>query len=69
MGRFLGMGIAGLATGLAPEVIVIIGDVTAAWDRVGPAGPRRISAPIAAAPTTRGSCPPIGRRSRVSGEP
>jgi len=36
MGRFLGMGIAGLATGLAPEVIVIIGDVTAAWDRVGP---------------------------------
>jgi len=36
MGRFLGLGIAGLATGLAPEVIVIIGDVTAAWDRVGP---------------------------------
>jgi predicted NBD/HSP70 family sugar kinase len=36
MGRFLGIGIAALATGLAPEVIVIVGDVTAAWDRVGP---------------------------------
>ena len=35
MGRFLGIGIAALATGLAPEVIVIVGDVTAAWDRVG----------------------------------
>ena len=36
MGRFLGIGMAALATGLAPEVIVIVGDVTAAWDRVGP---------------------------------
>ena len=36
MGRFLGIGLAALATGLAPEVIVIVGDVTAAWDRVGP---------------------------------
>ena len=36
MGRFLGIGLAALATGLAPDVIVIVGDVTAAWDRVGP---------------------------------
>jgi predicted NBD/HSP70 family sugar kinase len=36
MGRYLGVGIAGLATGLAPEVIVLIGDLTAAWERIGP---------------------------------
>jgi predicted NBD/HSP70 family sugar kinase len=36
MARFLGIGIAGLITGLAPEAIMIIGEVTAAWDRVGP---------------------------------
>jgi predicted NBD/HSP70 family sugar kinase len=36
MARFLGIGLAGLATGLAPEVIVMIGEMTAAWDRLGP---------------------------------
>lgn len=36
MGRFLGIGIAAIATGLAPEAIVIVGDITTAWDRVGP---------------------------------
>jgi predicted NBD/HSP70 family sugar kinase len=36
MGRFLGIGMAALATGLAPEVIVVVGDVTEAWSRVGP---------------------------------
>ena len=36
MATYLGMGIAGLVTGLAPDVITIIGDVTGAWDRVGP---------------------------------
>jgi predicted NBD/HSP70 family sugar kinase len=36
MAHFLGMGLAGLATSLAPEVIVIIGEVTGAWSRVGP---------------------------------
>jgi len=35
MGGFLGIGLAALANGLAPEVIVVVGDVTAAWDRVG----------------------------------
>ena len=36
MATHLGMGLAGLITGLSPEVVVIIGEVTAAWDRVGP---------------------------------
>jgi predicted NBD/HSP70 family sugar kinase len=36
MARFLGFGLAGLATGLAPEVIVVIGEMTAAWDKLGP---------------------------------
>jgi predicted NBD/HSP70 family sugar kinase len=36
MARYLGMGLAGLVTGLSPEVIVIVGEVTKAWDRVGP---------------------------------
>ena len=36
MARFLGIGLAGLVTGLSPELIVIVGEVTAAWDRFGP---------------------------------
>jgi predicted NBD/HSP70 family sugar kinase len=36
MGRWLGVGLAALVTGLAPEVIAIVGEVTGAWDRVGP---------------------------------
>ncbi len=36
MGRYLGMGIAGLVTGLAPQVLVVVGEITAAWNRVGP---------------------------------
>jgi predicted NBD/HSP70 family sugar kinase len=36
MARFLGMGLAAIVNGLAPEVIVIIGEVTGAWTRVGP---------------------------------
>ncbi len=36
MAQYLGMGLAGLVTGLSPELIVIIGDVTSAWDRLGP---------------------------------
>ncbi len=36
MATFLGEGIATVVTGLAPQVVVIVGEVTRAWDRVGP---------------------------------
>jgi predicted NBD/HSP70 family sugar kinase len=36
MAGYLGRGIAMLITGLAPEAIVIVGEVTRVWDRVGP---------------------------------
>ena len=34
--RYLGMGVALLVTGLAPDVIVVVGEITRAWSRVGP---------------------------------
>lgn len=36
MAGYLGMGLANLATGLAPDVIAVVGEVTSIWDRVGP---------------------------------
>jgi predicted NBD/HSP70 family sugar kinase len=36
MAHYLGVGIAMLVTGLAPDVLVVIGEVTRAWNRVGP---------------------------------
>jgi predicted NBD/HSP70 family sugar kinase len=36
MARHLGSGIAMLVTGLAPDVLVVVGEVTRAWDVVGP---------------------------------
>ena len=36
MARYLGLGIAPLVSGLAPDMIVIVGEVTRAWHRVGP---------------------------------
>lgn len=36
MARCLGAGIAMLVTGLAPDVLVVVGEVTRAWNRVGP---------------------------------
>ncbi len=36
MAHYLGVGIAGVVTGLAPQVLVIVGEITAAWSRVGP---------------------------------
>ncbi len=36
MAHYLGMGLAMLITGLAPEVVVLVGEVTRAWERVGP---------------------------------
>jgi predicted NBD/HSP70 family sugar kinase len=36
MARQLGAGLAMLVTGLAPDVLVVVGEVTRAWDRVSP---------------------------------
>lgn len=36
MARYLGVGVAMLATGLEPSVIVLVGEVTRAWSRIGP---------------------------------
>lgn len=36
MAHHLGAGIALLVTGLAPDALVVVGEVTRAWDRVGP---------------------------------
>jgi predicted NBD/HSP70 family sugar kinase len=36
MAQHLGTGIAMLVTGLAPDVLLVVGEVTRAWDRVGP---------------------------------
>jgi predicted NBD/HSP70 family sugar kinase len=36
MARYFGIGLAALVTGLAPELIVVIGDITRAWHRAGP---------------------------------
>jgi predicted NBD/HSP70 family sugar kinase len=36
MAHYLGIGIAALVTGLALQTIVVVGEVTAAWNRVGP---------------------------------
>jgi predicted NBD/HSP70 family sugar kinase len=36
MAHYLGAGLAMLMTALAPEVLVLIGEVTRAWDRLGP---------------------------------
>ena len=36
MAKYLGMGIAPLVAGLAPDMIVVVGEVTRAWHQVGP---------------------------------
>jgi predicted NBD/HSP70 family sugar kinase len=36
MARYLGLGLAPLIAGLAPDMIVIVGEVTRAWAKVGP---------------------------------
>jgi predicted NBD/HSP70 family sugar kinase len=35
MAHYLGAGLAMLMTSLAPDIVVLIGEVTRAWDRVG----------------------------------
>ena len=53
MATHLGIGLAGLIAGLSPEVVVIIGEVTTAWDRVGP---------IVADVVKRRALPPVATR-------
>jgi predicted NBD/HSP70 family sugar kinase len=36
MAHYLGVGLAILVTGLAPDALMVVGDVTRAWNRVGP---------------------------------
>ena len=36
MAKYLGQGIASIVTGLAPDVIVVVGEVTRLWDRIAP---------------------------------
>jgi predicted NBD/HSP70 family sugar kinase len=36
MARYLGIGLAPIVTGLAPQVLVIVGAITGAWSRIGP---------------------------------
>jgi predicted NBD/HSP70 family sugar kinase len=36
MAHYLGVGLAMLITGLAPDVLIVIGEVTRAWSRIGP---------------------------------
>ena len=36
MGHYLGVGIAMLVTGLAPDEILVIGEITKVWNRIGP---------------------------------
>ncbi|HJZ70071.1 MAG TPA: ROK family protein, partial [Blastocatellia bacterium] len=68
MAHYLGQGIALLVTGLAPDVIVVVGDVARVWDKVGPvvdrtvkdrsvthAGTRIVPADPAAQPRLRGT--------------
>jgi predicted NBD/HSP70 family sugar kinase len=65
--EFLGQGLALLQTGLAPEVIVVVGEVTGAWDRVGPiamAAVKRRSLPVA---TTRIVASDPSERPRLRG--
>lgn len=52
MGDYLGRGIAMLATGLAPSLILVVGEVTRAWSAVGPALERSATA-RAASPLPR----------------
>jgi predicted NBD/HSP70 family sugar kinase len=37
MAYYLGAGIASLVTGLAPDVVMVVGEVTRLWSRIGPA--------------------------------
>ncbi len=53
MAYYLGVGMSMLITGIAPSLIVLVGEVTRAWDRVGPIVQRVIAERSPTAPMTR----------------
>lgn len=53
MAHHLGVGLAMLVTGLAPDVLVVVGEVTRAWDRVGPIVEQAVKARSFTHATTR----------------
>ncbi len=53
MAYYLGVGMSMLITGIAPSLIVLVGEVTRAWDRVGPIVKRVIAERSPTAPMTR----------------
>ena len=68
MARYLGIGLAPIVTGLAPQVGVITGEITSPWSRVGPiiedmvkrrsmlqVGPRIVPTDPATQPRLRGA--------------
>jgi predicted NBD/HSP70 family sugar kinase len=73
MAHYLGVGLAILVTGLAPDVVVVVGEVTGAWNRVGPVVERAIRqrsfthAPTRIVPTDPENLPPA--RGHCAGRP
>lgn len=53
MAHYLGVGVAMIVTGLAPDAIVIVGEVTRAWERVGPMIHDTVAKRITTGMTTR----------------
>jgi predicted NBD/HSP70 family sugar kinase len=53
MAHYLGAGLAMLITALAPEILVLIGEVTRAWNRVGPIVNEVLKARLSTRPVTR----------------
>ncbi len=53
MAHYLGVGMSMLITGIAPSLIVLVGEVTRAWDRVGPIVKKVIAERSPTAPMTR----------------
>lgn len=53
MARYLGLGISMLINGIAPSLIVLIGEVTRAWDRVGPIIKKTVAERSRMTPMTR----------------
>src|SRR5262245_20316950 len=65
MAHYLGVGIAMLVTGLAPDVIIVIGEITRLWNQVGPIITKTVSerslthAPTRIVPTDPASHPRV----------